>query len=529
MEEGSTGDTRRNPTVRFEQTAVHRDHTSPVLSTPDTTQRILIVDDITDNLDLLERALRGVGAEIVRAESGEEAIRLAGQQSISLAILDVKMPNMDGYELAENLRASEATARVPIIFISAAYSDDDHIFKGYECGAVDFIIKPFGTRLLTSKVNTFLQLDREIVEGLRRSTERLTNIVDNSLDAIVLVDTNNIVRFLNPAAERLFHCDASELLGETLDFPMTAQTTEAELVRPDGSVSVSEMRVSEIEWEGEPCLLASLRDITERRQAEREISRLNEVLERRVEERTAQLEQANEELASFSFSVSHDLRAPLRVVDGFCRALEEKNSDQLDETGRDYLMRVRKGADKMNQLIDEILVLSRVTRTEISTQELDLSKLAEEVVFAIREARPDHDVAVTIAPSMPTRGDQGLLRQLLANLIGNAWKFTARESQPAIEVGCREEAEKTIYFVKDNGVGFDMAYADKLFRVFQRLHSAADFDGTGVGLATVRRIVQRHGGTIWARSKEGEGAEFMFTLGTVRAGVSSDPGKEVEA
>ena len=355
----------------------------------------------------------------------------------------------------------------------------------------------------------------------------MTNIVENSLDGIVLVDTNNIVRFLNPAAERLFHCEANELLGETLDFSMTAQTTEAELVRSDGSVSIADMRVSEVEWEGEPCLLASLRDITERRQAERENLRLNEVLERRVEERTAQLEQANEELESFSYSVSHDLRAPLRVMDGFCRALEEKHSDQLDETGRDYLMRVRRGTDKMNQLIDEILTLSRVTRTEISTEHLDLSKVAEEVVFAIREAKHDHDVAVTIAPSMPVCGDRGLLRQVLANLIGNAWKFTSKADQPAIEVGVREEEGKTTYFVKDNGVGFDMNYVDRLFRVFQRLHSAADFEGTGVGLATVRRIVQRHGGTIWARSEKGEGAEFLFTLGAVDAGDTAGP--EMEA
>lgn len=235
-------------------------------------------------------------------------------------------------------------------------------------------------------------------------------------------------------------------------------------------------------------------------------------LERRVAERTAELEAANHELEAFSYSVSHDLRAPLRAMDGFSKMLMEDYHDSLDETGRDYLARVHGASQRMAQLIDDLLSLSRVTRAEMRREPVDLSALALEAVEAIRRKEPERRVEVAIAPGLEVWGDPRLLGLVLENLLSNAWKFTSRSDEARIELGALEEAEGLVYFVKDNGAGFEMAYVDKLFNAFQRLHSASEYPGTGVGLATVQRIVRRHGGQVRAEGETGKGATFYFTL-----------------
>ena len=244
-----------------------------------------------------------------------------------------------------------------------------------------------------------------------------------------------------------------------------------------------------------------------------EIRALNEGLERRVTERTAELEVVNRDLESFSYSVSHDLRAPLRSIDGFSQALLEDYVDTLDEQGKDYLQRVRASAQGMGYLIDDLLALSRVTRSEMRRETVSLSALAEAVMDEVRRAEPQRRVEVAIQPGLQAVGDLQLLRIVLANLLSNAWKFTGRQPQPRIEFGAMRNADGApTYFVRDNGVGFDMAYADKLFGPFQRLHSLSEFPGTGIGLATVQRIVHRHGGQVGAEGVPGQGATFSFTL-----------------
>ena len=235
-------------------------------------------------------------------------------------------------------------------------------------------------------------------------------------------------------------------------------------------------------------------------------------LERRVAERTAQLENANRELEAFSYSVSHDLRAPLRAMDGFSAALVTSYADKLDSQAHDYLQRIRAASQRMGRLIDDLLKLSRVTRSEISQTDVDLSKLAAEVFAELRSRYPERNVEIVVAPDLDVRADANLLTIVLENLLGNAWKFTAKQADARIEVGKQSFDGAAAYFVRDNGVGFDMAYANKLFGAFQRLHSDKDFEGTGIGLATVQRIVQRHGGRIWAESDLGQGATFYFTL-----------------
>ncbi len=236
-----------------------------------------------------------------------------------------------------------------------------------------------------------------------------------------------------------------------------------------------------------------------------------------VEERTRKLQQSNQELEAFSYSVSHDLRAPLRSIDGFCHALLEDYSDCLDQTGREYLARVRNGSQQMARLIDDLLSLSRVTRTDLNWKTVNLSKLVEASVAKLREQNPQREVKTAIAGGISVEGDATLLAVVIDNLVGNAWKYTGKTEQAAIEFGAKSMPPETAYFIRDNGAGFDMAYADKLFGTFQRLHRADEFEGTGVGLATVRRVVERHNGRIWAEAKPGRGATFYFTLGTIDA------------
>jgi PAS domain S-box-containing protein len=371
--------------------------------------------------------------------------------------------------------------------------------------------------------------------ALRESELRFRSVAQSANDAIIAADSRGNIVFWNQGAQAIFGYVEADVLGKPLTLLMPpryrdahqrglerlqaigeshllGQTMALQGLRQDGSEFAVELSLATWHTEEGTFYSGILRDITERQWAEDEIRRLNVELEQRVVERTAQLKAANQELEAFSYSVSHDLRAPLRSIDGFSRFLLKHCFDKLDTREQDYLQRIRAASQRMGQLIDDLLHLARLTRIDICRQAVDLSKLARSIAAELRQTQPQRHVEYIIADGLLVYGDRRLLQVMLQNLLGNAWKFTAKLSHARIEVGHTQYDGKTVYYVRDNGAGFDMAYADKLFAPFQRLHTPDEFEGTGIGLATVQRIVHRHGGRIWAEGAMHEGATFYFTL-----------------
>jgi signal transduction histidine kinase len=258
--------------------------------------------------------------------------------------------------------------------------------------------------------------------------------------------------------------------------------------------------------------IESLRDITERKKAEDEITKLNQHLEKRVAKRTKQLEIANKELEAFAYSIAHDLRTPLRGINGFSQILLEEYQDKVDEQGKVYLHRVRAASQRMAQVIDDILALSRLIHAEMKIERLNLSQIAQEIAKNLSKLQPERNVVFKIQEGIVVHGDEHLLRIVLENMFENAWKFTSKHPTGNIEFGIHEENKKMVYFVRDDGAGFEMKYVHKLFGPFQRLHSIEEFPGTGIGLATIQGIIQRHGGKVWAEGEVEKGATFYFTI-----------------
>lgn len=347
------------------------------------------------------------------------------------------------------------------------------------------------------------------VEGrLLRVNHRFCEIVEMAEEAIL---GRHLYSLLHPADSSFVRDMAQRLIDGALPIAVG----EVRCVKGCGAQVWTKIWGSTVrDAEGYPKrLVIAMEDVSERRAAEAAMRDLNQELELRVQERTAALETSNRELESFSYSVSHDLRAPLRALDGFSLLLAEEYADRLDAQGHDYLRRIRGASQRMGELIDDLLDLARISRREILPRQVDLSDLARQISVEIGEIESQRVIEWSIAPDVQARGDDLLLRVCLDNLLRNAAKFARGRTPARISFGVDGRSGRNVYFVTDNGSGFDMKFVDKLFHPFQRLHSATAFEGTGIGLATVRRIVERHGGYVWAEGQEGVGASFYFTLG----------------
>jgi signal transduction histidine kinase len=415
---GDSGEARDQALVAADESALLPDRlaASPV----DDRVSILLVDDQPANLVALEAMLQGLGQNLIKAQSGREALKWLLTYDFAVILLDVKMPDMDGFETAALIRERDKSRHTPILFLTAADNTQTQAVRGYAVGAVDYLIKPVVPEFVRSKVAVFVELAKK-TQLLRRQAQ-------------LLVQSEQAAREL---AE-----------------------TRAELVRD--------------------------------------------------------LEHKNRELESFSYAVSHDLRAPLRRIDSFSRAVLDSQGSKLDESGRKFLSRVREASQHMSQLIDDVLYLSRVTRAELREQEVNLSDVAGMTLDQLQDGEPDRVIERKIRPGVIVTGDGQLLRIAMKNLLENAWKFTSKVARAKIEFGVTHGSAEASYFVRDNGAGFDMTYAARLFGPFQRLHPQHEFPGSGIGLATVQRIIHRHGGRVWAEGLVGQGATFHFTLGRAR-------------
>jgi two-component system, sensor histidine kinase and response regulator len=380
-------------------------------------QTILTIDDKPANIFALETLLERADRVFLNATNGKEGLRIALDKEIDLIILDVQMPEMDGFEVAQILKSHKRTRDIPLLFASAEKKEREFMMKGFEEGAVDYLSKPLDPEVTKAKVSVLLQL----------------------------------------------------------------QLQKKELIEKNLSLE----------------------------RADAEIKKLNAELQKNV----SQLEDVNKELESFSYSVSHDLRAPLRIVSGQTGILLEDYENQFNDGARRLLSGIRQNVNKMNNLIDDLLKFSKLGRKEVQKSEIQTDKLVREILEEIARANPNR-AQVNIAPLLPAQADRALLTQVWTNLLSNAIKYSAKKESPQVDISSERQGDVIVYAVKDNGAGFSMDYADKLFGVFQRLHAASEFEGTGVGLAIVQRIVTKHGGKVWAEGRENQGATFYFSLPT---------------
>ena len=448
--------------------------------------QILIVEDSPTQAEQLKYILEEQGYRLCTARNGKEALAGMRESRPTLVISDIMMPQMDGYQLCRQIKKDEAFKDVPVILLTSL-TDPVDVVHGLECGADSFIFKPYDEQYLLTRI-AYLLANRHLREN--ESRQKGVEIFFAGHNFFITSDRLQILNLLLSTYEAAVQRNR-ELAAARDELKDLNENLEAKVKERTAALQT---------------------EVHERRRAEEEVRLLNEQLEGRVQERTAQLAAANKELEAFSYSVSHDLRGPLRAVEGFSQILLKDYCGQFPEQAQRLVRIVCQSAQRMEQLIEDLLNFSRLGRQPLSKRPVPMTSLARQVLEELEKEREGRPIEIHLGDLPECVGDPSLIKQVFVNLLSNALKFT-RQKQPAVvEVGFRDDETELVYFVRDNGAGFDMAYAQKLFGVFQRLHLAEEFEGTGIGLSIVQRIINRHGGRIWAEAKVNEGAMFYFTL-----------------
>jgi PAS domain S-box-containing protein len=513
--------------------------------------RILLVDDTPDNLVSLEAALQGLDQEIVLASSGTEALRHLLESDFAAILLDVKMPDMDGFETAELIRSRPRSSQTPILFLTG-YRNEDHLFRGYDLGAVDFLFKPIVPEILRSKVSVFVELSRkaellrEQTEALQRQTEilqraelRFRSLLEAAPDAMVICTADGTIQLVNSRTEKMFERNKPDLLGRNIrelvpawnyeddeddddDAPLMLRRAAKEkemLAKRRGSVFPVEISVASVASEEGLLITSAIRDITERKRieserhiAEEQVRELNATLEARVLQRTEELLRSNDELAQFAYVASHDLQEPLRVVSIYTELLAQRCGGTLGEEADQFIRFILSSARRMQVLIRDLLDFSKLDARRsdyfVVTQCTDVLAGAIENL----SSRIDKSGAVIEQKALPAiLGDPIQLTRLFQNLIANAIKFRSR-AEPLIRISAEERNGEWLFSVSDNGIGIDPRYSERIFGIFRQLEPKGEDSGNGMGLAICRKIVAVHGGRIWVESEPGRGATFHFTL-----------------
>jgi PAS domain S-box-containing protein len=499
--------------------------------------RILIVEDSKIDAALVLDELQTGGFQPLshRVETPEDFLKALDEEEWDVICSDYSMPRFTALAALKLLK--ESGLDIPFIVISGSIGEELAV-QALHKGADDYLMKDNLTRLAPAITRELQEVEQrranKKIEGLLKESENsYRRLVEGIRDyGIFMADTKGNILTWNIGAERITGYMADEILGRPirclfaeekqahlakmfeLALAQGQHECETDMVRKDGSEFTSHNLISPVfnEAGGLTGYSQILRDITERKQAEEVIRKLAEELEQRVAERTAQLELINKELESFTHSVSHDLRAPIRNLTKLSEIILSRYSEKLDPEGNEYLTFILQSSQQALNLINALLDLSKVTSVALNLQIVDLTQIAQTISSELKVQDPNRNAEFRIEDNLSTEGDPALLKIAMQNLLENAWKFTSKNPAAVIEFSSMPDKKPTVFYVRDNGVGFDPEYADKLFMAFQRLHPITEFPGTGIGLATVQRIVHRHRGRIWAEGAMGKGATFYFTL-----------------
>ncbi len=434
----------------------------PEAKAPDERPRVLVVDDTAADRKLLRRKLEVEGFDVVEAGDGVEALATLRREPFRAVVSDILMPRLDGYRLCAEVRRDPALSRLSFVLHTSSYTSPADEKLAYRFGADAFLRKPAKAHDLAVAILDQSKRTHDPVKPIAEAEQM--EVLHEYSDALVSkLEQKNVE--LEETARQL----------KVANQGMALRTQELELARA-------------------------------------ELQRMNDELEHRVRERTTQLETANRELEQFSDAVAHDLRSPIRTMQGYAAILAAECTDGLSEECLHLIRRIPAAASRMSAIVEDLMRLSRVNRASLRREQVDLSDIARELTAELRQREPNRVVNATIASDMFADCDAPLLTVALENLLSNAWKFTAQRPDATIECG-KIPGSEAVFFVRDNGAGFDMKLAPQLFIAFNRLHSQTEFPGTGIGLATVKRIIDRHGGRIWAEASVGRGATFFFSLG----------------